>query len=84
GPSARNPVETNGIIAPLARWGKSDRLLDENWQVLADAIKAKNSEQAREAFLLERTVCMSCHIAEGYEFINDTSIFKETESFPGD
>lgn len=58
--------------------------LDENWQVLADAIKAKNIEQAREAFLLERTACMSCHIAEGYEFINDTSIFKETESFPGD
>ncbi len=56
--------------------------LDENWQILADALKAKNGEQAREAFLLERTTCMSCHIAEEYEFINDTLMFKETESFP--
>jgi hypothetical protein len=56
--------------------------LDRTWQALETALKSEDNDLAREAFLLERTACMSCHVAEEHAFINDMPIFKETESFP--
>ena len=56
--------------------------LDSNWQRLDAALKAKNPAMAREVFLQQRQVCMACHVAEQYEFINGTPMFKETAAFP--
>ena len=56
--------------------------LDDNWQLLAGALEAGDPETARETFLQERQACMSCHVAEGFEFINSMLMFKETTAFP--
>lgn len=56
--------------------------LDTAWKQLDDALKTKNAEQARQAFLTERATCMACHTAEKMPFLNDTPIFRDTASFP--
>lgn len=56
--------------------------LDDNWQLLAAALEAGDAAAAHETFLQERQVCMSCHVAEGFEFINSTPMFEETAAFP--
>ena len=56
--------------------------LDDNWQLLATALEAEDPAAARETFLQERQACMSCHVAEGFEFINNMLMFEETAAFP--
>lgn len=56
--------------------------LDTAWKQLENALQAKDAENARQAFLTERSTCMACHIAEKMPFLNDTPIFRDTASFP--
>lgn len=56
--------------------------LDTSWKQLDEALKAKDPEKARQAFLTERGACIACHIAEKMPFLNDTPIFRDTASFP--
>ena len=56
--------------------------LDDNWQLLATALEAEDPAAARETFLQERQACMSCHVAEGFGFINKMLMFEETAAFP--
>ena len=59
-----------------------DLFLDDTWQLLAAALEAGDAAAAHEAFLQERQACLSCHVAEGFEFINSMSMFEETAAFP--
>lgn len=56
--------------------------LDAAWQRLDAALKTKDPTQARQAFLTERSTCMACHAAENLPWLNNTPIFRDTESFP--
>jgi hypothetical protein len=56
--------------------------LDDTWQLLASALEAGDTAAARDTFLQERQACIVCHVAEGYEFINDAPMFEETAAFP--
>ena len=56
--------------------------LDDTWQLLAEALESGDAAVARETFLQERQACIACHVAEGYEFINNTAMFEETAAFP--
>jgi hypothetical protein len=55
--------------------------LDSDWQLLSEALEAQDPAAVREAFLQEREACTACHVAEGFEFINGTRLFAETDSF---
>ena len=56
--------------------------LDDTWQLLAEALESGDAAVAREAFLQERQACIACHVAEGYEFVNNTAMFEDTAAFP--
>lgn len=56
--------------------------LDTAWPHLYEALKAKDPVKAREAFLVERSTCMACHIAEKMPYMNDSPIFRDTAAFP--
>ena len=49
---------------------------------LAGALAAGDAAEARETFLQERQACIVCHVAEGFDFINQTPMFEETTAFP--
>lgn len=57
--------------------------LDDQWQLLAEALEVGDLAEAQKTFLQEREACISCHIVEGFEFINSMVMFEETASFPG-
>jgi cytochrome c1 len=52
------------------------------WQSMRDALTSKSPARMREEFQTVREVCMACHVAEKVGFLNDSSVFKRTESFP--
>ena len=56
--------------------------LDDTWQLLAAALKNRDSGAARNTFLQERQACITCHVAEGFEFINGMAMFEQTAAFP--
>lgn len=56
--------------------------LDSVWGQLDQALRDGDPTQIREAFLVQRTACMSCHTAEGYGFLNEMPLFRNTASFP--
>ncbi len=56
--------------------------LDEDWQPLASALAAGDTEAAHETFFQGRQACLDCHVAEGFAFINGTPMFEETAAFP--
>lgn len=52
------------------------------WQSMRDALTSKSPERMRSEFQTVREVCMACHVAENVGFLNDSSAFKRTKSFP--
>jgi hypothetical protein len=56
--------------------------LNNEWRLLAEALKAGDAAAARKTFAAERQACLACHVAEGMAFLNDTPIFRGTASFP--
>lgn len=56
--------------------------LDDEWQPLASALEAGDAAAVHETFLQGRQACLSCHVAEGFEFINGTPMFEQTAAFP--
>lgn len=56
--------------------------LDDTWQLLAAALKNRDSGAAQNTFLQERQACITCHVAEGFEFINGMAMFEQTAAFP--
>lgn len=56
--------------------------LDDTWQLLAAALNNRDSGAARSTFLQERQACITCHVSEGFEFINGMTMFEQTEAFP--
>ena len=52
------------------------------YQAMHDALSSKDPQRMQKEFLTMRAVCMGCHAAENVGFLNDSSVFKRTESFP--
>jgi hypothetical protein len=52
------------------------------WQSMRDALTSKSPKRMREEFQTVREMCMACHVAEKVGFLNDSTAFKRTESFP--
>jgi hypothetical protein len=58
--------------------------LDNTWSELEGALETREADDIRTSFLAQRGACMACHVAEQMPFLNDTPIFRDTESFPAD
>lgn len=52
------------------------------WGTVSDALAAKDREKAKEQFLVARSACSSCHVAERVPFMNDQPRFRRTATFP--
>lgn len=52
------------------------------WQSMQNALMSRDSKKMRAEFLAVRHACMACHIAENVGFMNDSSVFARTASFP--
>jgi hypothetical protein len=52
------------------------------WQSMHDALTSKDAARMRTQFQAVRQACIACHVAERVGFLNDSSVFRRTESFP--
>jgi hypothetical protein len=52
------------------------------WQAMHDALTSRDPEKMRAQFQVVRQTCMACHIAEKVGFMNDSSVFARTATFP--
>jgi len=51
------------------------------WGSVSEALASKDMEKAKEQFLMARTACIACHVAEKVPFMNDQSKFRRTATF---
>ncbi|MHC1697172.1 MAG: hypothetical protein AB9919_03720 [Geobacteraceae bacterium] len=51
------------------------------WVPANEALDSKDKVQAKKQFLLARSACMACHIAEKVPFMNDQPRFRRTVTF---
>lgn len=54
-------------------------LLDSNWADILSDFKSNDHKRAALGFNKAKATCLSCHIAENKEFINDQPMFKLTK-----
>lgn len=52
------------------------------WQSMREALVSRDGRKMREEFRVIRQACMECHVTERVKFLNDSSVFQRTESFP--
>jgi hypothetical protein len=76
-------MNTAGMKRPARTQNMEGMFLDNGiWKSMHDALTSKDQDRMRKQFLVVRQACMACHVAEKVGFLNDSSVFKRTESFP--
>jgi hypothetical protein len=79
----RDRMNVSGMKRPARTQNIEGMFLESGvWQSMRDALTSKSPERMRSEFKTVREVCMACHVAENLGFLNDSSVFKRTESFP--
>ena len=72
-----------GTLRRPARAANAEALfLKGQWGAVSEALAAKDKVKAREQFLLARSACQACHVAEKVPFMNDQPRFRRTAAFP--
>lgn len=70
----------NGYLKRPKRQANADAIfLDQTWGEVQQAFESGDPAAAWEAFDLGRAACMSCHLAEDVGYMNDQSLFTDTE-----
>lgn len=79
----RDRMNTAGMKRPARTRNIEGMFLESGvWQSMRDALTSKSPKRMREEFMVVRQVCMACHVAEKVGFLNDSSAFERTKSFP--
>ena len=72
-----------GYLRRPARAANAEAIfLKGPWVAVSNALTAKDKVKAREQFLLARSACIACHVAEKVPFMNDQPRFRRTAKFP--
>jgi hypothetical protein len=72
-----------GTLRRPARAANAEALfLKGPWVTVSEALTAKDKVKAREQFLMARSACMACHVAEKVPFMNEQPRFRKTAKFP--
>jgi len=81
----RDRMNTAAMKRPARTQNIEGMFLDSGvWQSMRDALTSREPARMQEQFQIVRQICMACHVAEKVGFLNDSSVFKRTESFaPG-
>jgi len=76
-------MNTAGMKRPARTQNIEGMFFDNGvWKSMHDALTSRDPGRMRTQFQAVRQACMACHLAEKVGFLNDSSVFKRTESFP--
>lgn len=69
-----------GYLKRPDRQANADKLfLDGVWKTYLATLDAGQTEAIREEFPQARAACLTCHVAEGVEFMNNQPMFTELD-----
>jgi len=78
----RETIELGYLRRPAREANASAIFLKGPWVSVSEALASKDKIKAKEQFLMARSACISCHVAEKVPFINDQPKFRRTVKFP--
>ena len=78
----RETIELGYLRRPAREASAVAIFLKGPWASLNEALASQDKVKAKERFLMARTACMACHMAEKVPFINDQPKFRRTSAFP--
>jgi hypothetical protein len=79
----RDYMNVMGMKRPVRTQNLEDMFLYSGvWDSMHEALKSRDPQRMRTQFQLVRNTCMACHVAENVGFMNDSSVFSRTASFP--
>lgn len=78
----RETIELGYLRRPAREANASAVFLKGPWVSVSEALASKDRVKAKEQFLLARSACMACHVAEKVAFMNDQPKFRRTAAFP--
>jgi hypothetical protein len=79
----RDRMNAAGMKRPARTQNIEGMFFDSSvWQSMRDALVSKSPQRMRAEFQVVREACMACHVAENVGFLNDSSTFTRTASFP--
>jgi cytochrome c1 len=78
----RDRMNTAGMKRPARTQNIEAMFFDSGvYQAMHDALTSKDNARMKKEFQTMRSVCMACHGAENVGFLNDSAVFKRTETF---
>jgi len=78
----RDRMNTSGMKRPARTQRIEGMFLDNGVsKSMHDALTSRDADRMRKQFQAVRQACMACHVAERVGFLDDSSVFKRTESF---
>lgn len=78
----KEAIELGYLRRPAREANSVSLFLNGSWQTASEAIVSKEKDKARDGFLMARSACMACHLAEKVPFMNDQPMFRRTADFP--
>jgi len=78
----RETIELGYLRRPAREANAVAIFLKGPWVSVSEALAAKDKVKTREQFLLARSACIACHLAEKVPFMNDQPKFRRTAAFP--
>lgn len=78
----KETIELGTLRRPARAANAEAVFLEGPWVAVGEALAAKDKVKTREQFLIARSACISCHVAEKVPFINDQPKFRRTATFP--
>jgi cytochrome c553 len=77
----KETIELGYFRRPAREANASAVFLKGPWVSVSEALASKDKVKAKEQFLMARTACIACHVAEKVPFINDQPKFRRTVTF---
>lgn len=78
----KETIELGYLRRPAREANATAIFLKGPWVSVSEAITSKDKVKAKEQFLIARSACIACHVAEKVPFINDQPKFRRTVTFP--
>jgi hypothetical protein len=78
----RETIELGYLRRPAREASTVAIFLKGPWVSVNEALASQDRVKSKERFLMARSACMACHMAEKVPFINDQPKFRRTEKFP--
>ncbi len=78
----KDTIELGYLRRPAREANAVAIFLKGPWVSVSESLASKDKAKLKEHFLMARSACIACHLAEKVPFMNDQPTFRRTATFP--